>query len=289
MLIKENKRKLYFTFNQYIEILEKLINLYNSIFKENNSIWNKINKNSDNYKTLYSKIDELYLHNSFDNENLKNKLKGFEMINFTIEDGDIKEKQFKINGWWDYISLYNTDNKISKIKTNFPYGHGIMIKITEMIHKILIFVNKIKNDLKYFDENDDYGKMFIYYNKLSEEISNEYHDKNIKKYDKIESKGYENYLGESIDDAKYEIDVQKLNDMLSTSKFSDNRTEFKEDNNEMEFSIKSGGGTKKLRTKKKLKKKKRTKKITKKLKRNTESKIGLWHVSREVGVNDTIK
>ena len=57
-----------------------------------------------------------------------------------------------------------------------------------MIHKILIFVNKIKNDLKYFDEND-YGKMFIYYNKLSEEISNEYHDKNIIKYDKIESKG----------------------------------------------------------------------------------------------------
>ena len=269
MLIKENKRKLYFTFNQYIEILEKLINLYNNIFEKNNSIWKKINNNNDNYKKLYTKIDELYLHDSFDNENLKNKLKEIEMINFTIEDNSIKETKFKINGWWDYISLYNTDNKISKIKTNFPYGHGIMIKITEMIHKILIFVNKIKNDLKNFDENDDYDKMFNYYNKLSKEITTD-HDINIIKHDKNKSKGYENYPNESVDDAKYKLDIQKLNDMFSTNKFSSNRNEFKGDNNQMEFKVQSGGG-KKLKTKKKLKKQK-TKKITKKLKRNTESK-----------------
>ena len=91
-----------------------------------------------------------------------------------------------------------------------------------------------------------------------------------RKHDKKKSKGYENYPNESVDDAKYKLDIQKLNDMFSTNKFSSNRKEFKGDNNQMEFKVQSGGG-KKLKTKKKLKKQK-TKKITKKLKRNTESK-----------------
>ena len=35
-----------------------------------------------------------------------------------------------------------------------------MVKIMEMIDKLLIFINKIKNDIK-FNDNSDYSKIFI--------------------------------------------------------------------------------------------------------------------------------
>ena len=204
LLIKENKRKLYFTFKQYVEILIKLINLYNDIFQESYSIWEKINNNIKNYGTLYSRInddnDGFFLHNSFDDEKVKNKLKEFGMINFTINNENIEEKNFEINSWWDYISLYNTNNQISNIKTNFPYGHGIMVKIMEMIHKLLIFVNKIKNDIKKFNDNSDYSKIFTYYNVLTKELLNKNPRINIKKYNIDNSDKFERYPGESEDD-----------------------------------------------------------------------------------------